>query len=312
MVNPHHALFSEMVDSADPGRVRLRHCRVMTTTQTDARTRMLAGLPLTERRLDVGGIATTVLEVGAGAPLVLLHGGIECGAAYWAPVISRLAERHHVVAPDAPGFGESGPVERLDRDTFARWFADLLAQTGVERPTLVAHSLLGTVAARYASRAGDALGHLVIYGAPGVGPYRMPAGLRYAAIRFAIRPSARNAERFDRFALLDLDATRARDPQWFNAFVEYTRSRALVPHVKRTMRRLIGSATKQIPDSELTRITVPTTLLWGRHDRMVPLHLGERAAQTFGWSLHVIDGAAHAPHIEQPDAFVRTLSAIQT
>jgi hypothetical protein len=43
---------------------------------------------------------------------------------------------------------------------------------------------------------------------PAFEPHRMPWRLRYAAIRFAIRPSADNAERFDRFALLDLDSTR--------------------------------------------------------------------------------------------------------
>ena len=153
---------------------------------------------------------------------MLLHGGIECGGAYWAPVIARLAGHRHVVVPDAAGLGESAPVDRLDVDTFARWFGAVLAQTHVERPTLVAHSLLGSVAARLAARHGDILGQLVIYGAPGVGPYHMPAGLRYVAIRFAIRPTAANAERFDRFALLDLDATRARDPQWFDAFNAYT------------------------------------------------------------------------------------------
>ncbi len=279
---------------------------------TDARARMMAGLGATERRLDVGGVTTTVLDAGQGPALVLLHGGIECGGSYWAPVLARLAERHHVVVPDAPGLGESAPVERLDIDTFAGWFADLVAQTHAEQPTLIAHSLLGTLAARYAVRHGDALSQLVIYGAPGVGPYRMPARLRYVAIRFAIRPTARNAERFDRFALLDLDATRRRDPSWYQAFEEYTRSRAVVPHVKRTMRRLIGSETKPIPDNELRRISVPTSLLWGRHDRMVPLGLAERAASILGWPLHVIDGAGHAPHIEQPDAFVRTLSTIET
>ena len=275
---------------------------------------MLAGLPITERRFEAGGVATTVLEAGhqQGAPLVLLHGGIECGGAYWAPVIAPLAERHYVVAPDAPGLGESAPVDRLDVDTFARWFGDVLAQTHAERPMLVAHSLFGSVAARYSARHGDTLDQLVIYGAPGVGPYRMPAGLKYAAIRFAIRPTARNAERFDRFALLDLDATRARDPQWYEAFDTYTRTRARVPHVKRTMRRLIGSETKQIPDDELRRITIPTTLLWGRHDRMVPLHLAEHAATRFRWPLNVIDNAGHAPNIEQPEAFVRALSAIET
>jgi pimeloyl-ACP methyl ester carboxylesterase len=275
-----------------------------------ARARMLAGLPITERVVDVGGVETTVLEAGDGPPLVLLHGGIECGGAYWAPVITRLAEHHRLLVPDVPGLGESAPADRLDDDTFAAWLTGLLEQTRAEQTTLVAHALLGSAAARFASRRSDVLRRLVVYGAPGVGPYRMPMRLRYVAIRFGIRPSARNAERFDRFALLDLDANRRRDPGWFEAFDSYARSRATVRHVKQTMRRLIASETKQIPDADLNRIAVPTTLLWGRHDRMVPLALAQGAAERLGWPLHVVDGAAHAPHMEQPEAFAVELSAI--
>lgn len=50
-------------------------------------------------------------------------------------------------------------------------------------------------------------------------------------------------------------------------------------------------------------------VMWGRHDRMVPLRIAEAAAMRHGWPLHVADRAAHAPHIEQPDAFVETLLA---
>jgi len=271
---------------------------------------MLAGLPITEQVLDVRGVETTVLEAGDGPPVVLLHGGIECGGAYWAPVIARLAEHNRLVVPDAPGLGESLPVRRLDDDTFAAWFTGVLEQTHAEQPTLVAHSLLGSATARLVARRGDLLRGLVVYGVPGVGPYRMPMRLRYVAIRFGIRPSARNAERFDRFALLDLDANRRRDPEWFAAFDAYARSQATLRHVKRTMRRLIAAETKQIPDTELGRIAVPTTLLWGRHDRMVPLDLAQGAAERLGWPLRVIDDAAHAPHMEQPEAFVDALSAI--
>jgi pimeloyl-ACP methyl ester carboxylesterase len=281
------------------------------TTDKTLRAQMLAGMAVTERRLDVGGVATTVLEAGEGPALVLLHGGIECGGAYWAPVIARLAERHHVVLPDVPGLGESAPVERLDADTFAAWFGGVLAQMRVDRPTVVAHSLLGSVVARYVAQRHDAVDNLVVYAAPGVGPYRMPMGLRYAAIRFAIRPSVKNAERFDRFALLDLDATRALDPEWFAAFQEYTRRQAAIPHVKRTMGRLIGPATKPIPDETLAAITTPTTLLWGRHDRMVPLHIAQHAAAAFGWPLQIVEGAAHVPHLEQPEAFIAALSDLE-
>lgn len=274
-----------------------------------ARVRLLSGLPIEEHRLDVNGTATSVLEGGHGPPLILLHGGIECGGTYWAPVISRLADHHHLVVPDVPGLGESDPVARLDA-AFEDWLAALFRMTCEETPTLVAHSLSGTLAARFASRRGDLLRRLVIYGAPGIGPYKMPMGLRIVAVRFALRPSPENADRFDRWAFVDLDRARQHDPDWFDAFSAYTRARAVVPHVKRTMRQLIGSCTKQVPDLELRGIGVPTTLIWGERDRFVPLGLAQHASTRLGWPLHVIDDAGHATHIEQPAAFLRVVEEV--
>jgi 2-hydroxymuconate-semialdehyde hydrolase len=272
-----------------------------------ARARMFAGAPVTERRLRVPGVSTAVLEGGDGPPLVLLHGGVECGGAVWAPVISRLAADHRLVVPDLPGLGESEPLAQLDAAAFAEWFAELLRQTCEEKPALIAHSLAGSLAARFAAEHSDLLRSLVIYAAPGIGRYRMPLRLRVVAIRLALRPSERNAERFDRFALLDLDRTRERDPEWFEAFTGYTLSRAAVPHVKRTMQQLIKTCTKQVPDTELRRAAIPTALVWGRHGRMVPMGLAEEASDRLGWPLHVVDDAAHVPHIEQPEGFLRAL-----
>ena len=275
------------------------------------RERLLAGLPVRQRRVDAAGVATALLEGGSGPPLMLLHGGIECGGVYWAPVIARLAANHRVVVPDAPGLGESAPFDRLDDERFARWLHELIDLTCEARPTLVAHSLVGTLAARFAAH-GDALARLVVYAAPGIGRYRMPLGLRVVAGRFALRPNERNGARFERYALLDRERTRRRDSAWFDSFGAYTRSRASVPHVKRTMRALLEIGTVRVPDAELRRIDIPTTLLWGRFDRMTPPALARAASTRLGWPLHVVDEAAHAPHLEQPDSFVHRLTDLPT
>jgi 2-hydroxymuconate-semialdehyde hydrolase len=258
----------------------------------------------------MAGIATSVWEVGDGPAILLLHGGIECGGAMWAPAVRPLADRYRLVVPDVPGLGESAAVARLDLETFARWLADLTRTMRLDRPVIVAHSLIGRLTAAVAAYRGIAGSQLVIYAAPGIGPYRMPPRLRYVAIRFAIRPTLRNAERFDRFALHDLEATRRRDPDWFDAFQAYTLGRAQVPHVKQTMRRLVASETQRLPDADLAGIGVPTALLWGRHDRMVPIAGAHHASSRLGWPVHVVENAGHAPHIEQPDAFRAELEAI--
>jgi pimeloyl-ACP methyl ester carboxylesterase len=273
----------------------------------DARARMLAGLPLGERRLAVAGVSTVVLEGGSARPLILLHGGIECGAAIWAPVAQALTESHRVIVPDLPGLGESEPVGRLDAAAFADWLRALIEMTCEEPPELVAHSLTGGLAARFAARHGDLLRKLVIYAAPGIGPYRIPLGLRVVAMRFGLRPTERNAERFDRFAFFDFDGARRRDPAWFEAFSAYTRQRATVPQVKRTMGRLLKAGAKHVPDSDLRSIEVPTTLIWGRQDRFVPVALAEAASSRLAWPLQSIEHAGHVPHIERPGAFLHAL-----
>jgi 2-hydroxymuconate-semialdehyde hydrolase len=75
------------------------------------------------------------------------------------------------------------------------------------------------------------------------------------------------------------------------------------------MRWLIKTCTKEIPEAELRRIEIPTSLIWGSHDRFVPLALGERASARLGWPLRVIDNAGHVPHIELTTAFLDALPA---
>jgi hypothetical protein len=89
------------------------------------------------------------------------------------------------------------------------------------------------LAARVATRADGSINRLVLYAAPAIGRCRMPLRLRYVRAAFRDPPHVANAVRFDRFTLLDLDATRRRDPEWCEAFDAYTRARAREPHVKK-------------------------------------------------------------------------------
>lgn len=273
----------------------------------ELRERMLAGVPVSSRRLEVGGVSTMVLEAGAGPPMILLHGGIETGGVYWAPVVNQLAKRYRVIVPDSPGLGASVQLARMDATSFSAWLADLIRQTCSEKPVLVAHSLNGSLAARFAASHGDLIQHLVLSGAPGIGRYRPPLGFIVTAIRFSIRPTEKNNARFAEWAILDTSRTRSLDPGWYDAFMAYGLSRGKVREVKRTMKQLVKAGTKQIDEPVLHGIQVPVTLICGRHDRMVPIRIAEGAHAAFGWPLHVIEDAGHVPHIEQPDAFLQAL-----
>ncbi len=270
---------------------------------------MIAESQLRPRTVDVGGTRTSVLEGGDGPPMVLLHGGVECGGVIWTRITPQLVSDYRLLVPDLPGLGESTPLPRIDLDSFTAWMTALLAGVGTGKPVLVAHSLVGGLAACFAARHGHLLSRLVVYASPGVVQYRVPLGLRYRAMRFAVSPTQRNFERFQRFALLDRDATRARNPSWFDAFSDYTWARANVRSVKTTMGQLFRSLAKEMPSDELARIAVPTALVWGRDDRMVPFHMAESAAARHRWPLFSVEGAAHVPHIEQPEKFENMLRA---
>jgi pimeloyl-ACP methyl ester carboxylesterase len=66
----------------------------------------------------------------------------------------------------------------------------------------------------------------------------------------------------------------------------------------------------RIPPGDLARIAVPTTLIWGRHDRANRLRIAESASARYGWALHVIEHCADDPPRDQPEAFLTVLRAI--
>jgi pimeloyl-ACP methyl ester carboxylesterase len=107
----------------------------------DARERLLAGIPVTERRLQLAGVSTAVLEGGDGPPVVLLHGPGGY-AAFWMRVIPDLVTTHRVVAPDLPGHGASGvPDGALDGDRAIAWLGELIERTCPSPPVVVAAPL---------------------------------------------------------------------------------------------------------------------------------------------------------------------------
>jgi len=275
----------------------------------DARQRVLAGAPVTERRLDLAGVSTAVLEGGQGPPVVLLHG--QGGwAGMWLPVIPELAGHHRVVAPDLPGLGASAvPGGPPDAALVLAWLGELIQRTCPLPPALVGASLGASVAARFAIAHPDKLSRLVLVGAGSLGRFRPAPGVLLALVRFTARPNQRTQRGFFRQLAVDPARMRALMGQRWEASQAYGLDRARTPSVRAANRRLLRElGTKAIPPEDLARIAVPTSLIWGRHDRVMRLRIAEAASARYGWPLQVIEDAGHFA-IERPEAFRAALRA---
>jgi pimeloyl-ACP methyl ester carboxylesterase len=280
------------------------------TTSSDDLAQLLEGTPVTERRLDIAGVSTWLIEGGDGPPVVLLHG--QGGfAAMWGGIIPHLVGNHRVIAPDLPGLGRSevkaGPP---GADMVLRWLGELIEQTCATPPVLMGASLGGSIAARFAAHHGDRLAGLVLVAAGGLsGGVRPAPGVLFALVRHNVRPSQRTARRMLRHVTVDPERVRRQMGERWEPFLAYLVDRSRTPSVKKANRRMLRElGFPPIPPEDLARISVPTTLIWGRHDRVMPLRTAEEASARYGWPLHVIEDAGHFS-AEQPEAFLRAFQA---
>ena len=275
----------------------------------DARRRVLAGAPVTERTVELAGVSTAVLESGDGPPVVLLHG--QGGwSGMWLPVVGDLRTTYRVIAADLPGLGASEmPDGPPDAAQVLAWLDALVRQTCPTPPALVGASLGASIAARFAIAHPDRVSRLVLVDAGSLGRFRPAPGVVLALLQFLARPSERTQRGFFRQVAVDPDKVRAMMGERWEASQAYNLDRARTPSVRAANRRMLKElGTKTIPPGELARIAVPTTLIWGRQDRVMRLKIAEAASVRYGWPLQVIEDAGHFV-AEQPEAFRRALRA---
>jgi len=279
-------------------------------TATNERERLLQNAPVTERRIELAGFSTAVLEAGAGPPMVLLHGPAAY-AAGWLPAIPALAAGHRVIAPDLPGHGAtSGPDAPLDADAVLSWLAALVDRTCPTPPVIVGQLLGGAIAARFAAGSPGSVRALVLVVPFGLAPFAPTPAFGAAMTGYLTDPTGDSHDTLWRHCVHDLDDVRSRLGGQWDAMKRYNLALARTPAVAGALHTLLELfAMPSIPDDVLGRIAVPTTLVWGRDDAIVPVSIGEAAAARYGWPIHVLDNAGNEPAIEDPEAFVKAVTS---
>lgn len=227
-------------------------------------------------------------ETGEGPLVLFLHGTGGNGRA-WFNQLRRLGETHHCIAIDLPGYGQTplGPLQA--HDDYPAFLDRLMAVAGWDEAVMVGNSLGGRVALAMALDYPRRVAGLVLInssgihleGVPTLSPFDMEPASFLKAIFY--RPADR---------VMALRAA-GETPPWLA-----------------TARLLSENSLHEDLRSRLKEVAVPTLILWGEHDAVIPLPYAVALQEGIpGARLVQIPRAGHVPMLERPDAVNRAIAA---
>jgi pimeloyl-ACP methyl ester carboxylesterase len=253
---------------------------------------------------------------GRGPPVVLIHGMVN-SSRHWEPVALRLAEEYTVIAPDLIGHGDSAAVRGdYSLGAHASSIRDLLAALGVERATIVGHSLGGGIAMQFFYQFPQRTERLVLISSGGLGREVSPM-LRGAAMPGASAAlwAAAHPRLLDAISRL---GERMREQGRGLGVYLVAIARALAPLRQPGARRAFLQTLRSVIDFRGQHVSArdrlylldgfPTLIVWGERDHTIPLAHGLRAHEAIpGSRFETLPRAAHFPHIEDPEGLAGAL-----
>jgi pimeloyl-ACP methyl ester carboxylesterase len=256
--------------------------------------------------IELHGHQVVYRVAGEGPPVVLIHGMVNASR-HWNAVAERLAERHLVIAPDLIGHGDSAtPRGDYSLGAHASVIRDLLSALGIERATMVGHSLGGGIAMVYFWQFPERVERLALVSSGGLGhdvsPLLRSAALPGAKALIWLACHPRLTDVLERSSNVQLRAVaRALRPLGTagarEAFIQ-------------TLRAVIDPRGQRVSATDRLYLLrdMPTLIAWGERDRTIPPEHGRAAQELIPNSRFVtIPGAAHFPHLERPDELAEAL-----
>ncbi len=253
---------------------------------------------------------------GQGPLLILIH-GITNSSASWEPILALLERDFTVIAPDLLGHGDSAkPRGDYSLGSFASLLRDFMLALGHDRATIAGHSLGGGIAMQMAYQFPERVERLVLVSSGGLGREVTPV-LRAVAL-----PGAE--------LMLPLLASRAivnagrAVGSWIGkiglrtgtdiaemaaglASLQDIETRRAFVHTARSVIDVYGQRV-DATDKLYLAAAVPTLIMWGDNDPIIPAHHGIRAHELMpGSRLRLFAGSGHFPHHDDPVGFVTTL-----
>jgi pimeloyl-ACP methyl ester carboxylesterase len=261
------------------------------------------------RRVELPGCSVNYVEMGDGPPVVFVHGLSGCWQ-NWLENLPHFAERYRVIALDMPGFGMSPmPTWEISIPAYGRLLHDFCERLGISACAVVGNSMGGFIATEAAISAPGRFKHLALVSAAGITwatarkqPARMMGRLLMAAAPLAFR--------FRRVGL-----TRPRARRWGYGGIFHYPNRLCPQLLHEQVEPALQSPALATAMAALTgydirdrleEIDVPTLVVWGQNDRIVPVaaahHYHRRIPES---ELVIFERTGHLPQLERPARFNR-------
>jgi pimeloyl-ACP methyl ester carboxylesterase len=272
---------------------------------------------LTAHELTLHGHRVTYRTAGEGPPLLLLH-GVTTSSQTWESVASPLSEQFTLIAPDLLGHGASAaPRGDYSLGAHASGARDVLTALGHDHVTVVGHSLGGGVAMQFAYQFPERCDRLVLVSSGGLGR-EVHLVLRAAALPGAdwvlpmlTDPRVLGLGRGLGGLLRRVRLAPSGDVDVLArgfASLDNAGSRAAFLHTLRAVVEPGGQRVSAHDRLELAAL-IPSLIVWGERDSIIPLAHGEAAhAAMPGSRLEIFPGAGHMPHDADPERFARVLT----
>ena len=271
-----------------------------------------------EQKINVEGLPTRYLTAGEGPPLLLLH-GVGDNAFDWQWVMPALAHTYQVYALDLPGSGGSAkPLPDYSPAFFTRFATAFLNALGVERAAVVGNSLGGLVGLRLALSDPERVATLGLVSSGGLGrevTYALRSlalpGFGKLAVAWGKRRPGALQRALGRSALLFAHPSRV-PREWIKEQYRLARLPGFLEAQLATVRAQVGlRGQREVLVDRLSHLKVPTLVVWGARDRVLPYSQGQEAAARLPeGTLELVPDCGHAPHVEQPERFVSGLGEV--
>ena len=253
---------------------------------------------------------------GEGPPILLIH-GIAGRSEQWIDVMELLAETNTVIAPDLLGHGRSAkPRGDYSLGSYAAGLRDLMVALDHRKATVVGHSLGGGIALQFAYQFPERTGRLVVVSSGGLGREVHPL-LRAATLPGSelVLPLISNGTVRGAGTTLSQVVGKlgfragpdiAEFARGYGSLADGDARQAFL----NTLRAVIDPGGQRVNASDRLYLAedMPTLIVWGRRDPIIPVsHAGAAHRAMPGSRLEVFDESGHFPQLDDPLRFARTL-----